>query len=343
VHNRICLLIVLAVFCTGSLFISRTQANTSTGFQGTSGIELVATDKIRMASEDLYLSPTEVRVAYLFHNVTGQAVETLVAFPLPTIDLSLGTTAPNWHFPVNDTNFLRFTLEIEGQKLTPSLERRAFFKGQDVTKRLEQAGALTIAPWKTDEKGYERQIAKLQPAILASLRKDGLLAEGEDPDTPQWQLQTRYYWQQTFPPNVEIKVNIAYKPFVGKALGGKTYADIDPNLAGGGRLVGESTPPKSNPYCLDNQTVQGLKKALKRGVWMDLIELEYILSTGSNWLGPIGRFHLTIDKASPDNILSLCWNNLQKTGPTRFESTLMDFKPTDEIRLLIYSAGKSEQ
>ena len=72
-------------------------------------------------------------------------------------------------------------------------------------------------------------------------------------------------------------------------------------------------------------------------------ELDYILTTARNWRGPIGRFHLTIDKGDPKGILSLCWNGLKKTGPTVFESTLTDFVPDRDIKLVIFSANKRPQ
>jgi len=64
-------------------------------------------------------------------------------------------------------------------------------------------------------------------------------------------------------------------------------------------------------------------------------ELEYILTTARNWRGPIGRFHLTLDKGKPDNLLSLCWNGLTKTSPTTFEATITNFVPDHDIRLLV--------
>ena len=53
---------------------------------GAGGLSLEKTDKIALVSEDLYLSPTAVKVSYRFRNLTNADVETIVAFPMPGCD-----------------------------------------------------------------------------------------------------------------------------------------------------------------------------------------------------------------------------------------------------------------
>jgi len=47
-------------------------------------------------------------------------------------------------------------------------------------------------------------------------------------------------------------------------------------------------------------------------------ELKYVLTTAENWLGPIGKFKLTVDKTTPDALVSLCAQGIKKAGPTTF-------------------------
>jgi len=54
---------------------------------------------------------------------------------------------------------------------------------------------------------------------------------------------------------------------------------------------------------------------------------DYILSTAATWKGPIGHFHLTLDKRDARNVLSVCWQGLKKTSPTTFEFTADNFAP----------------
>jgi hypothetical protein len=65
-------------------------------------------------------------------------------------------------------------------------------------------------------------------------------------------------------------------------------------------------------------------------------QTDYILKTANNWNGPIGRFHLTLDKLKPETALSLCWDGeLKKTGPTTFEAVRTNFAPARDIHLLV--------
>ncbi len=319
-------------------------ANDSTAFQATTGIELTTTPDIRMVSEELFVSPAEIRVAYVFRNVGAKPVETLVAFPFPDLDLRPGLTASNWQFPVDQPNFLGFKVWIDDRPVTPTLERRAFVDGKEVTRELEQTGALDVlAPWARG--GYDAQVNKLPAGAIERLRAAGLVKEGDDSDNPQWTLRSRYYWRQTFPPGVDVRVRHIYKPFVGGALTDRP-STIDGRRVVG-RYLGSESTPTGDRYCIDAATRRALAKLEQHPpgeVWdYGATELDYILTTARNWRGPIGRFHLTIDKGDPKGILSLCWSGLKKTGPTMFESILTDFVPDRDIRLVIFGANKRPQ
>lgn len=323
----------IAFVLAAALACGPAAANDSSGFQGTGGIELSANNDVQMTSEDLYISPTEIRVSYVFRNVTDHPVTTMVVFPFPDLDLSEGLTASNWAFPVKSANFLNFKVWVDDRPAKPTLERRAFFKGRDVTQEVAAAGALDIVPWR--DGAYESETAALAKPALERLRRDGLLADGEDPDTPQWQLRTRYFWTQTFPPGRDVKVRLTYRPFVGRALIGKT-GTIDGRTVVG-NLVGERATG-GDRYCLDEGTRRALAAAARRGTNIeDVAELEYVLITARNWRGPIGRFRLTIDKGAPQSIISLCWHGLRRTGPTTFTATANDFVPAHDIDLLIFN------
>lgn len=64
--------------------------------------------------------------------------------------------------------------------------------------------------------------------------------------------------------------------------------------------------------------------------------VSYVLSTAKFWNGPIGHFHLVLDKQKPNSVLSLCWDGeLTKTGLTTYEFTASNFRPTQDVRLLV--------
>jgi hypothetical protein len=330
-----CAAILLAVL---ALAPSPGRANDSTGFMGTHGLELARTDAIRMVSEDLFIGPERIAVDYVFRNVTAAPVSTLVIFPFPPVDMSMTPTAANWAFPAGGREFLGFETVVDGRPVPTSLERRAFFRGEEVTDVLRAAGLLDFSPW-ADASGnpsaYERVAAGLPPAVVADLVRRGLLGEGEVSETdPQWTLALKAWWTQVFPPGRDVRVRHVYRPFVGTAL------VEDPGAVDGRQPVGrflEEVRPDDDRYCIDPPTRRGLQ-AMRRqaptGVFTAM-EIAYVLTTGANWHGPIGRFRMTLDKGRPENILSLCWSGLRRTGPTRFEFEARDWTPDRDVRLLI--------
>lgn len=330
-----------ALLAAALLLAGPAKANDSTGFQGTGGIELSASPDIRMLSEDLRIGLDEIQVSYVFRNVGDRPVDTLVVFPLPDLDLSQGPTASNWDFPEKGADFLGFRLWVDGRPLTPELERRAFFQNKEVTRELEAVGALALVPWGAES--YDEQVKAIPADALERLRRAGLIQAGEDENTPQWVLRTRYHWRQTFPPGVDVRVRHAYRPFVGNALIGKA-TEVDGRRVVG-RRIGEDPANEPDRYCLDDTTRRALaaveKRDSKNAMPFAAAEIEYILTTARNWRGPIGRFHLTLDKGAPENILSLCWTGLKKTGPTTFESVIDDFVPEHDLRLLVFVRTKT--
>jgi Domain of unknown function (DUF4424) len=75
-----------------ALSAAPSRADDSTATLGAGGLALEKTDKIALVSEDLYLSPTAVKVAYRFRNLTNADVESIVAFPMPHVTGSVDMT-----------------------------------------------------------------------------------------------------------------------------------------------------------------------------------------------------------------------------------------------------------
>ncbi len=136
-----------------------------------------------------------------------------------------------------------------------------------------------------------------------------------------------------FPAGKTISVDHTYQPVTGQSF----FSDSEIN-----------TPDKDYDnvklYCIDAGTkakiLQEIKaisaKDAENGSLLNAYRTDFIIQTANNWKGPIGKFLLTIDKLKPDIILSMCWGgNLQKTGATRFESTLTNFAPKKDVKFLV--------
>lgn len=131
-----------------------------------------------------------------------------------------------------------------------------------------------------------------------------------------------YYWTQKFPAGRTVVVEHTYKPALWQSFAPKPTAE------------------DTARYCVD----EGTRKAIDAIARADQVKvyfangLNYILKTARNWSGPIGDFHLTIDKGDARNVLSLCEGGIKKTGPTRFELRKKDFVPDRDLALLIVTA-----
>ncbi|RYE60384.1 MAG: DUF4424 domain-containing protein, partial [Hyphomicrobiales bacterium] len=124
-------------------------ANDTTAQLGTGGLVFVTNEQIRMASEDLYISPTEVRVTYEFENTSDEDQHILVAFPMPDVqgsgdfmvDVPVQSAGYEGHTPITDPeNLFGFATTFNGAPVDAELHQYAFNNNIDYTKLLRNLG-----------------------------------------------------------------------------------------------------------------------------------------------------------------------------------------------------------
>ncbi len=312
------------------------RANDSTAHLAAGGLALSRNDAIEMRSEDLFVSRREVRVRYRFYNRTGEDVTTLVAFPLPEITAPSDTN--NFNVPVfnANTNFLDFHTTVDGRPVSMQVEQRAFALGVDRTDLLKRLG-LPIAPHNA---ALPKLIVRLPAAAQKELRELGMIRYEEYSTggpmqrvgEPLWSARTTYYWKQTFPAHQEIVIEHSYKPSVGGSVQTSVGAKYETE---------QMRREYRERYCVDPPFLRAVLAMQRRHETRDgnavigEYRLGYILKTGANWAGTIRRFHLTVDKGAPDNLVSFCMDGVRKVSPTRFEVTKADFWPQRDLDVLI--------
>ena len=308
-------------------------ANDSTAELGAGGLIYVNTEEIEMRSEDLFISMDEVRVRYEFANVSDHDVSTLVAFPMPDIKGSIDFMQA---VPTEDpVNFLGFRTTVDGRAVEASEQQRVSAMGIDQTAVLVELGreysfppafiarvnALDALPADAQE--------RLVGLGLAGIEEYDAGKGWERHLAPLWLLSTAFYWQQSFPAGKVITVEHSYKPSVGSTAG----------LSFGSREMrtGPYYEEHARKYCFDRTFLAAVDKRQKPDGNNALMEnrVDYILTTAVNWAGAIRNFHLTIDKGSPDNLVSFCGEGVSKTGPTRFEMTKENFYPEEDLAIMI--------
>lgn len=312
-----------------------TLANDSTAELATGGLVFVQNPDVEMRSEDLYISTGEIRVRYRFFNKSDRDVTVPVAFPMPEINIE--HQDQNISVPTeNPENLLDFATKVDGRPVATKVEQRVFSRGVDRTQFLRERG-IPLAP---HLRSTNDALDRLPRDKWDEFTRLGL-AEIEEFDegkgmqkhlSARWGLKTTFYWQQTFPSRREIVIEHRYKPSVGGTVGtgfgaaGVTKEDWFPNYR--------------KKYCIDSAFLGAAERARKATKGADFApffeeRIDYILTTGANWSGPIGDFRLVVDKGSPDALVSFCGDGVKKISPTEFEIRKKDFVPQGNFSVLL--------
>ena len=182
-------------------------------------------------------------------------------------------------------------------------------------------------------------IAKLPQATIDDWLTRGLVipnifddGSGEKKTfVPMWTLKSAYWWKSRFPAGKDVHVSHKYRPSVGGTVA-VTYLED-------GQPKGPRFEEYKKKYCIDDMFVKLGKQSVER---MSAGEpyyyenwISYVLTTGANWLGPIKKFTLIVDKGEPDNYVSFCGTGVRKTGETTFEMTATDFYPERDLDILL--------
>lgn len=302
------------------LFATPAAANDSIAEIGAGGLILVQAEYIRMEKEDLYISPTAVKVDYVFRNTDTRDRTHIVAFPMPDIDPVDYMESDNGIPDQNADNFMKFSVTVDGKSIAPQLEMRAVVAGIDLSDELR---ALVVPLNPLSEKARDA-VKALPRAKLEELEIMGAVRLQDDYIDPTWSLRSTYYWRQVFPANAPVNVSHTYTP----AAGGTFFTETSVDDAW-----------YRDTYCLDAGTAAALRKKLaalpEDRRMMMTTSVEYILTTGSNWMGPIGDFRMVIDKGDPEAIVSFCESGVKKIAPTQFEVLKRDFYPEKDLKVLV--------
>lgn len=301
------------------------------------GLVFVTSEQVSMEEEELYLSPEEVRVDYVFANAGTSPVHVTVAFPMPPLD---GSPWEVPSIPDGDTaNFLGFEAFVDGKPVEVKLQQRAEIAGLDVTDVLKTAG-LPLEPF---AKATVEAVAGLSEEARRDLLRRGLIVvdtydtDGtgmKDHFMPYWTLRSTYHWEMSFRAGGETRVSHRYRPSVGMTAG-LAFREA-------GAFAGPAFEDYRRRYCMDDNFLGAVRRKLEAEGEGTLMEqrLAYVLTTGRNWLGPIRRFRLVVDKGSPDALVSFCADGVEKIGPTTFEVRATDLVPERDLDILIVGSPR---
>lgn len=289
-------------------------ANDTSATIGAGGLQFQQTNDVRMEHEELYLSPREVRVSYVFRNITSRDVTMTVAFPMPDIDVSeMEETPHDFHLSQNDGDIFDFHVAVDGREIVSDLDARAYRRDrpdQEVTAILKKYKMPLL--WEVP-RGVT--VTPDNDALVV----EGLLEKSDNDFHANWIVKANFHWQQTFPAGQITRITHRYKPVIGFSWGPDGPDVVCPDKAFNAALEAlPATRDGTRPY----------------------ERLDYILKTGGNWAGPISQFRLEIDKGRAD-LVSLCpvpGLKLQRRGQS-FIAEASQYVPTTDIKLMfVYRA-----
>jgi hypothetical protein len=321
-------------------------ANDTTAELGTGGLVFITTDQLKMKSEDLFVSPEQVKVTYEFQNLTDKPLDVLVAFPMPDVE---GNGDFNVAVPDRESdNMFGFETTFNGEPVDATLHQQAYAFNLDQSAVLEEMG-IPLTPF--GDRTHE-VLQGLDDEAIQKLLHLGLVIPMEysdDGDTwktayePVWTLKSTYSWEAHFEPGETAEVVHSYTPSVGGTVAVTFLAPPD--------QYGDRATEYKKKYCTDDDLIKTVKKTLPSPQeyyaapyyeqW-----ISYIWSTGNNWAGPIEDFTLTIDKGDPKNLVSFCWDgDVKKIGPTTFQMKAKDWYPPydHELDILILDRNDDQQ
>ena len=307
-------------------------ANDTTAELTSGGLVLEQSADIEMRSEDLAISEREISVRYRFFN-HGAADETVtVAFPMPDVvwqGVDTNIAVPDPESP----NFLDFHTFADGREVEAQYEQKAFADGRGNFRLAQIPGRAARAAERRDMEGAGcARPRRSGQADQAEDRRAGRLRRRQGLGTScraQLDVQVVVLLAPDFPAGREITVEHRYTPSVGATTG--TRLQMDP-------IEPADLSEYESRYCVDKRVPgrssrRAGQAADLRHVGAPLFEkrIAYVLTTGANWAGPIGDFHLTVDKGSPDSLVSFCADGVKKIGPTLFEVRHANFTPARDL------------
>lgn len=319
-------------------------ANDSEAEWALGGLMLKTTAAISMDREELYLSASEVRVAYTYTNHSPEPREVLIAFPLPALPEQSGyleyASYPDW-------STLDFSTTIDGEPVAWEIADRALVgagaEERDVTDRVIARG--WPVHWVLDYTFLDT-VQALPEAEQEELIRLGLLAGERDESgvlrvTPAWRGQRFILRTQTFPASASVEVRHRYTPMIGGSVGGMLYPGVRQDYP-------EGLAEYREKWCTDEPFLAGVDRRLAAAPkgktrYMSETWLGYVLSSGANWHGPIRHFRLVVDKGEPGNLVSFCMDGVKKISPTQFEVVKTDFEPTRDLDVLIVRFDEVEE
>ena len=334
-----------------------------------SGVQYVHNPDIEMQQEDLTITQDQITVEYSFFNTNSKDITLSMGFPLPASpnfennQQRSGNDAPFWDpafqtydyadifegYKSDDSDiqifgkraslpFFDFHCEEDGEgkyvkwKIV-TLDRQ----GNDLTSLLQRN---KIPPSANYLNGVmNRGGMDCRPALKEKLAALGLVKKGK----VDFQTQLVFYWTTVFSAKKIKQILHHYNPqhgffMIGIAKGGKKISPVtgfQQNDEYEKLFIALFEKEKLQRPLLKQWIEEGCRASSKSSEhWshLGIRQIRYILTTGKNWKGPIGRFNLKIPIPSQTEVFVHGIKGLEKKDDA-WQVTVDQFTPTQELTI----------
>jgi Domain of unknown function (DUF4424) len=279
----------------------------------TGGLIFAPNLNLEIEQQDVTISADLTQVTYAIRNNDSAAQTIVIAFPLADIDANVPPEMHTEFAVATPANFMDFVITVDGRRPTTTLEQRAHAVGLDVTKAIIDAG-LPMFPLSAD---LAQRISDLDPAVRTDLIERGVLRLDDDQLLPAWTLKTTAHWRQSFPAGQTLALLLAYKPMAGR------------NPFSSGNLQ-----PLKKAVCVDAAQEQSVMRLASAGAPLTMVSVAYSAHPGAEALGPVGRFRLIVDRATPKSVVATCRQGLSLSGPTTYDWTAINYAVDEDFRVM---------
>ncbi len=300
--------------------------------------------RIVMAKEVLEIGGAKVVVDYEFRNDSDEDITTVVAFPVPSYKFA--NRERSWGNP----GFDDFKLMVGGTPVKFTVEARAFVGKREITAQLNRehidVTSFGHAETATGVEGPPRDLERTAPAGRQRLIAIGAFKDGY----PNWRVEKKYYWTQTFPARGIVRIRHTYSP----VLGGTNSVSYGLEA----ERERKKHRDKDEQYVIDEIDSLCLEPALKNSLFrqsqrndmqVPFSYVDFILTTANTWKTPIEDFTLIVDRPKADpprttktaahprssaKLVSFCWDGpVERPDATHIRAHTTNFIPTKELRI----------
>lgn len=293
-----------------------------------------------LESQEVWISLDSIAIKYRLSNNAPSAVSVQLNFPLPDIDV--GEQDTQFSIPADPpANLVTPRTLADGAPVVWTIHQRAYQESRDITDLLRKGSIPLLAVGEVANQ-LQDAVAALPTENRRKMVSDNTIQEaGTDQSgaplfAPNWIVKTWMVAPLRIASGATITLEHSYKPSVGRAQDTVLRKALRNN-----KNLEPIVRDRIRAFCVENDLLRGIDKIARDDAanvaGLQEWRISFGLKTATGLNGPAKDFHLVIDKARPDRLVSFCMTNVHrmKDSQTSFETRRFNFRPDEDVNILL--------